>query len=60
MLMKKQNNGMLNRKELKWKMIRRSKESIKKMKRRELKGKKKEGKEKRERKHLLLLKMPRN
>jgi len=41
-------------------MIIKSKENIKKMKRKEPKGKKIEEKEKRERKHLLLLKMPRN
>jgi len=58
--MKKQNYGMLSSKELKWKMISKSKENIKKMKRREPKGKKIEEKEKRERKHLLLSKMPRN
>jgi hypothetical protein len=60
MPMRKQNYGMLSSKELKWKMISRNKENIKKMKSRELKGKKKEGKEKKERKHLLQLKMLRN
>lgn len=58
--MRKQNYGTLSSKELNWKQNSKSKENIKKMKRREPKGKKKEQKEKRDRKDLLLSKMPRN
>ena len=58
--MRKRNYGMQNKRRSKRKMISKGKESIKKMKRRGRKGKKIEGKGKRERKHLLPLRMLRN
>jgi hypothetical protein len=59
-LMRKRNYGTRNSRESKRKVISRDKESIKKMKRRGRRGKKKEGKGKREKKRLLPLRMLRN